>query len=343
MRALALIASAGVALCAMASASPAQDFFKGKTINMMSSSNVGGANDAYTRLLARHMGRLIAGKPSIIVQNLPGAGGITLANQLYLTAPRDGTVIGNLQRTLLLDPLLLDKSFVFKPLEMNWLGSLNRETNLLILAGNSRVKTLDDARNVEAVLAAAQGGETDGVMYPRLMNRFLGTKFKVVTGYSGDAGMMLAIERGEVEGRGGVPWSAIKLSSAEKLKSGQIRILVQLGLAKSAELPDVPMLLDHIKDPIGRQTFEVLFARQDMGRPFVMPQGIPDDRVKMLRTAFVETTRDPEFIKEAEKAKFDLDVMSGEEMQELMKKLYSLPKETVEAVKKVIKEATSDG
>jgi tripartite-type tricarboxylate transporter receptor subunit TctC len=339
MKALALFAMTAVATPLQAHA---QDFFAGKTINLLSSSSVGGANDAYTRLLARHMGRHIPGNPTIIVQNLPGAGGVTLANQLYITAPRDGTTMGNLQRTLLLDPLLLDKSFQFKPLEMNWLGSLNRETNLLIVAGNSKVKTLADARTVETVLAAAQGGGTDGVMYPRLMNRFLGTKFKVVTGYSGDAGMMLAIERGEVEGRGGVPWSAIKLSSADKLRDGRIRIVTQLGLKKSPELPDVPMLLDEIKDDIARQTLEILFARQDMGRPFVLPQGLPADRVNLLRTAFVATTKDPEFKKEADKAKFDIDVMDGEEMQALMTKIYSLPKETIERVKKVIKEVTAD-
>lgn len=339
MKALALVALAAVAVAPQAKA---QDFFAGKTINLLSSSSVGGANDAYTRLLARHMGRSIPGNPTIIVQNLPGAGGVTLANQLYMTAPRDGTTIGNLQRTLLLDPLLLDKPFVFKPLEMNWLGSLNRETNLLIVSGTSKVKTLKDATAAEIVLAAAQGGETDGVMYPRIMNKYLGTKFKTVTGYSGDAGMMLAIERGEVDGRGGVPWSAIKLSSADKLKDGRIRIVTQLGLQKSSELPDVPMLLDDIKDPIGRQTLEILFARQDMGRPFVMPQGLPPERVKLLRTAFVATTRDPEFMKEADKAKFDIDVMDGEEMQALMTKIYSLPKDTVEAVKKVIKEVTAN-
>lgn len=339
MKALPVIALAVVAIAPQAKA---QDFFAGKTINLLSSSSVGGANDAYTRLLARHMGRMIPGNPTIIVQNLPGAGGVTLANQLYMTAPRDGTTIGNLQRTLLLDPLLLDKPFVFKPLEMNWLGSLNRETNLLIVSGTSKVKTLADAREGETVLAAAQGGETDGVMYPRIMNRYLGTKFKVVTGYSGDAGMMLAIERGEVDGRGGVPWSAIKLSSADKLKDGRIRIVTQLGLQRSPELPNVPMLLDEIKDPIGRQTLEILFARQDMGRPFVLPQGLPPERVKLLRTAFVATTKDAEFMKEADKAKFDIDVMDGGEMQALMTKIYSLPKETIDAVKKVIKEVTAD-
>src|SRR5215208_3802219 len=239
---------------------PADDYFKGKQVTLMAGSAPGGVNDAYARLLSRHLSKHIPGNPTIIFQNVP-AGGAVLANQLYEKAPRDGTAIGQVQRTLLLDPLLLDKTFNFKPLEFNWLGSLNRETNVLIVSGDSKVKSIDDAKQIEAVLAA-EGADTDGVIYPMLINQFLGTKFRVVSGYQGDAGMMLAIERAEADGRGGVPWSAIKLSSAQKLSDGKIRVILQLGMTPNPELPGVPSLLALVKSDVHRQVLELLFARQ---------------------------------------------------------------------------------
>jgi len=314
------------------------DFFRGKQITMQIGSAAGGANDAYARLLARHMGRHIPGNPTVIAQNVVGAGSLVLANQLFSTPRRDGTIFGQLQRTLLLDPLLTSRPFIIKPLEFNWLGSLNRETNVLIVATNSPVKTLDDAKLHEVILAA-EGVETDGVIYPRLINKFLGTKFRVVPGYDGDANMMLAIDRGEAEGRGGVPWSALKVTSADRLKNGRIRVIAQLGMKKHAELADVPMVLDAVTRAIDRKVLETLFARQDMGRPFVLPPGVPTQRVETLRAAFAATTRDPEFLKEANKLNFEIDLMDGKEMQALMTTLYALPRDMVEQIKQVLQEA----
>ena len=305
---------------------------------MQIGSAAGGANDAYARLLARHMGRHIPGNPTVVAQNVVGAGSLVLANQLFTTQRRDGTIFGQLQRTLLLDPLLVNKPFIIKPLEFNWLGSLNRETNVFIVAANSPVKTLDDAK-VHEIIMAAEGVETDGVVYPRLVNKFLGTKFRVVPGYDGDANMMLAIDRGEAQGRGGVPWSALKVTSADRLKRGSIRVIAQLGMKKHAELAGVPMVLDAVTRDIDRKVLEALFARQDMGRPFAIPPGVPADRVEMLRAAFAATTRDPEFLKEANKLNFEIDLMDGKEMQALMNALYAMPRDTVEAIKLVLQEA----
>ena len=314
------------------------EFFRGKQITMQIGSAAGGANDAYARLLARHMGRHIPGNPTVIAQNVVGAGSLLLANQLFSTPRRDGTIFGQLQRTLLLDPLLVNKPFIIKPLEFNWLGSLNRETNVLIVAANSPMKTLDDAK-LHEVIMAAEGVETDGGVYPRLINKFLGTKFRVVPGYDGDANMMLAIDRGEAQGRGGVPWSALKVTSADRLKNGMIRVIAQLGMKKHAELANVPMVLDAVKRDIDRKVLETLFARQDMGRPFVLPPGVPKERVEALRAAFAATTRDPEFLKEANKLNFEIDLMDGKEMQALMTALYALPKDVVEQIKQVLQEA----
>lgn len=333
---LSLLAIGYAALCS--GPASADDYFKGKQVTLMAGSAPGGVNDAYARLLSRHLSKHIPGNPTIVFQNVPGAGGAVLANQLYAIAPRDGTAIGQVQRTLLLDPLLLDKSFNFKPLEFNWLGSLNRETNVLIVSGDSKVRSIDDAKQIEAVLAA-EGADTDGVIYPMLVNQFLSTKFRVVSGYNGDAGMMLAIERGEADGRGGVPWSAIKLSSAQKLRDGKIRVILQLGITPNPELPGIPSLLDLVKSDVQRQVLELLFARQEMGRPFVLPPGVPAERVTMLRKAFVDATKDPEFLADAQKLNFEIDVMGGEEMQRLMQQLYAKPKEVYDEAKRAIKAA----
>jgi tripartite-type tricarboxylate transporter receptor subunit TctC len=338
MRLHSLFVTTTILIASVAAAHAQDDFFKGKQVTMQIGSAPGGANDAYARLLARHMGRHIAGNPTVVAQNVVGAGSLVLANQLFNTPRRDGTLFGQLQRTLLLDPLLVNKPFIIKPLEFNWLGSLNRETNVLIVASNSPVKTLDDAKVHEIVLAA-EGVETDGVVYPRLINRFLGTKFRVVPGYDGDANMMLAIDRGEAQGRGGVPWSALKLTSAHRLKEGRIRVIAQLGMKKHAELAEVPMLLDAVTRDIDRKVLETLFARQDMGRPFVIPPGVPPERVEALRTAFAATTRDAEFLKEAAKLNFEIDLMDGKEMQALMAELYAMPKDVVEQIKRVLAEA----
>jgi tripartite-type tricarboxylate transporter receptor subunit TctC len=328
--------------CAVLGAPPASadDFFRGKQITMMTGSNPGGVNEAYARLLGKHMQKHIPGNPTVIFQSVPGAGGAVLANRLAEKSPRDGTAIGQVQRTLLLDPLLLDKDFAFNPIEFNWLGSLNRETNVLIVSGDSNVKSIEDAKKAEAVLAAG-GADTEGVIYPMLVNDFLGTKFKVVSGYPGDAGMMLAIERKEVEGRGGVPWSAIKASSAQKLADGKIKVILQMALNPNPELTKekVPSLLDLVKNDVHRQVLELLFARSEMGRPFVLPPGVPAERVAMLRKAFIDTTKDPEFLAEAQKQDFEIDVMDGEEMQTLMKQLYAKPKAVYDEAKRAIKAA----
>jgi tripartite-type tricarboxylate transporter receptor subunit TctC len=326
--------------CAALYSAPAasDDFFKDKQITLMTGSNPGGVNEAYARLLARHLPKHIPGNPTIIVQSVPGAGGAVLANRLAEKSPRDGTAIGQVQRTLLLDPLLLDKTFAFNPIEFNWLGSLNRETNVLIVSGDSKVKSIEDAKKFEAVLAAG-GADTEGVIYPMLINQFLDTKFRVVSGYPGDAGMMLAIERSEVEGRGGVPWSAIKATSAQKLADGKIKVILQMALSPNPELPNVPSLLDLVKNDVHRQVLELLFARSEMGRPYVLPPGVAPERVAMLRKAFIDTTKDADFLKEAQRLDFEIDVMDGEEMQKLMKQLYSKPQAVYDEAKRAIKQA----
>jgi tripartite-type tricarboxylate transporter receptor subunit TctC len=327
---------AGVLMLALlAPCAEAAVTYKDKTISMIVGAAVGGGNDVYARLLARHMGRHLEGNPNIVAHNIPGAGGNAAAATLFTNAPRDGTTIGALTRVTTLDPLLMDQNHPFDPLKFNWLGSLNRETNLLIVSTAAPVKTFDDVFKTEMIVAAA-GATTDGVIYPRLINNLLGGKLKIVSGYAGSDEMMLAIERGEVHGRGGVPWSTIKVNHGDLLEQKKIAILVQLALARDPDLPDVPMLMDYVKNDTHRRIFELLFARQDMGRPFVAPPGVPDEIVRALRTAFNESTEDPILLAEAQRLKLDVQLLTGEEMQALLARLYATPPEIVDIVKKEV-------
>jgi tripartite-type tricarboxylate transporter receptor subunit TctC len=319
------------------SAAGADDVFKGKQVTVAFSAGAGGSMDHYTRLLSRHLGRHLPGNPTVIVKSVPGAGSAVLATQMTSSAPKDGTFIGHINRALLLAPMLI-KPFPFDLLNFPMLGSMNRDTIVLIVSNRSKVQTFEDAKRLPLVLAA-EGVDTDGVVFPRLMNRFLGTKFQPVPGYSGDAAMMLAVERGEADGRGGVPWGAVKVSGARQLKDGSLKVILQMTNQRSRELPDVPMLLDHITDVSQRHVLELLFSSQEMGRPFVLPPGVPEERVALLRKAFVDTMNDPVFLEDAKKTGLDTDPMNGRDMQALMKRLYATPPETVELAKRVLREA----
>ena len=342
MRRWAIGVGAALVLWAGVNSAPsvADEFYKGQNLTLMVGSGAGSVNDAYARLLARHLRKHIPGLSNTVVQNVPGASGVTATAQLYNNRPRDGSVIAVVQRTLLLDPLLRDRSYPYDILKLNWLGSLNRESNVLIVSGESKIKTFDDALTTEAILAAA-APDSDGVLYPKLMNLFLGTKFKVVSGYDGDAKMMLSIERGETEGRGGVPLGALKVSSADKLRDGRIRILIQLGLQRNPEIKEIPNLLERITQPAHRQVLEILFARQEMGRPVVAPPGVPEMRMALLHKAMEATARDPEYLADADRMKLEIDFLSGNEMQEMLKRLYALPKSTINESKRLIAEALS--
>ena len=328
--------SIAVGILTAAPAGAAQPTFEGKQITMVVGAAAAGTLDAYARLLARHMGRHLPGNPTFVVQNLAGAGGAAAAQLLVSPGVADGTLMGSVTRALTLDPLLTDQQFGFDPLAFNWLGSLNKDFNGVVISNTAPVKTFADVFTTETIVAATSAS-SDGVVYPNLMNRLLGTRFKVVAGYAGDAEMGLAVERGEAHGRGGVTWSAIKTVSADKLKDGSLKVIVQLGLTENPEWPGVPMLLDSVKDPKHRRIFELIFARQDMGRPFLLPPGVPADLVDLFRTAFTATAKDPQFLAEAQRLSLDINPLGGKEMQDMMVRLYKTPRDIVDETKKALK------
>ena len=334
--ALALGVAAGIAAAAPAGAQSVEQFYQGKQVKMLIGGGAGGTYDTFARIVVRHMGSHIPGQPHIIPQNLPGAGGIAAASTLY-TGPQDGLTIAALPRPATLDPLLSDRKFEYDAQKLKWLGSLSVETNMIVTWHTSNVKTQDDLWKHEATYAAT-GMSTDGVIYGKLINDWLGGKMKPVAGYKGSPEMFLAMERGEVEGRAGVPWSTVKTAAAEWIREKKINLVSQLALERDPDLPNVPMLLDAVKDPTHRQAFELLFMRLEAGRPYAAPPEIPDDRLKALRDAFAAMVKDKEFQATVEKAGLDLNLRTGDQVQALIHKAYATPKPTVDLLKDVLKQ-----
>ena len=318
------------------SAQSVEQFYKGKQIRMLIGGGAGGTYDNFARMVVRHMGKHIPGQPSILPQNLPGAGGIAAASTLY-TGAQDGSIFAALPRPATLDPLLSDRKFEYDAQKLKWLGSLSVETNMIVTWHTSKVKTRDDLFQHEATFAAT-GTSTDGVIYGKLINQWLGGKMKTVAGYKGSPEMFLAMERGEVEGRAGVPWSTVKSAAAEWIRDKKINLVSQLALTKDADIPEVPMLLDAVKDPTHKQAFELLFMRLEAGRPYAAPPDIPADRLKALRDALAATTKDPEFRAEVEKGGLDLNLRTGEQVQALIQRAYATPKPVVDLLKGVLKQ-----
>jgi tripartite-type tricarboxylate transporter receptor subunit TctC len=323
------------ALCLMSPPCSAQDavadFYRGKQINLVVSTGPGGSASLYGQAVARHMGRHLPGHPAIIVQHAPGAGGLVATNAAYAVAPRDGSAIYTTSRTVPLDPLIGNKAAKFDGRQFNWIGTANVEYTTCISWHTAPVKTLADAFVKELVV----GGYGDGVatVFPRAVNKLAGTKFKVITGYQGSPQILLAMERGEIEGFCAIGWTYLKLRKPDWLREKKINLLYQMALEKHPDIPDVPAILDHAKTPEDRKAFEFLFAPQEMGRPFFAPPGVPAERVAALRSAFERTLHDPQFLAEADKMGLEIQHRGGEHVQAVVERIYAAPPEVIARAK----------
>jgi len=312
----------------------AQNFYAGKTITIYAGYASGSTYDAHARWLARHMKRLVPGEPNMIVQNMPGAGTMTAANHVYNIAPKDGTVIAQVARGMAIEPLMGGQGVRYDPLKINWLGSMASEISVIAVRADTGIKTLDDVKKRETFMASSGIG-TDGHTFPNVLNNLLGTKFKIVLGYNSGKEMALALERKEVEGRGSWSWTSFKREAMDKLNSGEYLLLIQMGVRKSPELPNVPLVMDLAQNAEQTQVLELLLAGQGMAWPYFVAPEVPADRVAILRSAFMGVAKDKEALAEADKLQIDIDPVTGEEMTDIIKRLYATPKPIVDKVREL--------
>jgi tripartite-type tricarboxylate transporter receptor subunit TctC len=311
------------------------DFYTGKTMIIIVGADTGGGYDAQARLMSRHLGRFIPGQPAMIVQNMPGAGSLIAANNLYNTAPKDGTVIGLLQRGVLSSKFTNPGGVRFDLAKFNWVGNLSSETAVVVAWHTTPLKTLQDVLNQE-MLVAGTGATIDTETTPRLLNALIGTKFRVISGYSGTADAVLAMERGEVHGIGDWSWSNVKTRRPDYLRDKKIRVLLQVATEKLPDLPDVPLAMDFVKNDADNKIMELFLAQKSAARPVVAPPGVPADRMAAIRAAFDKMIADPEFLKDAAAQKLELDPAPASEIEKVIKLFASTPEDVGQRLKEAI-------
>jgi tripartite-type tricarboxylate transporter receptor subunit TctC len=306
-----------------------------KPVTIYVAGTAGGGIDLYARLLSRHLGRHIPGKPTVTVQVMPGAGGIRAANYLAEQAPRDGTAITAFANGPILEPLIGARNPGYDMSRFTWIGAVTKDIGLCIAWGATPFKTIDDVKKQQMVVGGTgAGSETD--TWPIILNDVLGTKFKLVTGYVGSQETILAMERGETHGRCVFSHSALKIAKPDWLREKKINVLVLTALAPSPEFPGVPAVVDLVSKPEDRALLELMVAPGAMARPFVAPPGLSPERAALMRRAFDATMADPEFRAEAVKIQADVAPSTGEDVQKLVERIYAAPRPVIEHVKKLL-------
>ncbi|MDO9441655.1 MAG: tripartite tricarboxylate transporter substrate-binding protein [Beijerinckiaceae bacterium] len=337
----AFLAGAACLACGLASqtASAQQSveaFYKGKQIEFIIGYTPGGGYDTYARIVAKHMTQFIPGNPNIVARNMPGGGSRVAANFVYRVAPKDGTVLATADQSLSLQQAVGDKTIQFDTTKFNYIGNPSAENNVTAVWHTSGIKTIQEAMTQEVPMGAT-GGSTSS-QYPKAMNALLGTKFKIILGYPGGNDINLAMEKGEVAGRGSNSWASYKATRPDWLRDKKINILVQIGLTKAPDLPDVPLLIDLAKNDADRAVLRMLSAPATIGRPIFTTPDVPAERIKALRDAFDKTMKDPGFLDDAKKAALELDPVSGEELQKIVNEIIATPKETADRLSAIIGE-----
>jgi len=300
------------------------DFYKGRTLDLYIGYSVGGAYDLYARVIGRHLGAHIPGNPTLVPKNLEGAGSLRLANYLYRVAPHDGSAIGTIGRGIAFDPLLIGQGDAFDAQKFNWIGSANNEVSVCVAMRQSGIGKFEDLFTKDLTVGGT-GSSADTDQFPRVLNSVVGTHFKIVEGYPGGNDVVLAMERGEVQGRCGWSWSSVKSTHKSWIDDKRMIVLIQLSLAKHPELLDVPLVMDFAKTDEQRQILKLVFARNVMGRPYLAPPNVPAERVAALRDAFAATMADNDFRAEAAKTDLEINPVSGAEVEKLVKDVYATP------------------
>jgi tripartite-type tricarboxylate transporter receptor subunit TctC len=307
----------------------------GKTVQFIIGFGAGSGYDTWARVIARHIGRHLPGKPQVVPQNMPGAGSLAATNHIYNIAPKDGTVIAAIARDAALAPLSGAKGARFDSTKLSWIGTPTTETNVCVVFHTSKAKTVDDLFKQQVILGDTGVG-TGTYAYPKALNGLLGTKFKLISGFHASTDVFLAIDRGEVEGMCESYSSAIK-KRPDWIKEKKLRFLFQGGAEPDPDLKDIPFILNYAKTTEQKQAIRYLYAGQGFGRPIIAPPNIKPEVLKMLRDAFTATMKDAEFRAETKKSKLDVAPVSGESLTKLVAEIYQTPKSTIDLVAKLIK------
>ncbi|WP_345251187.1 hypothetical protein [Pigmentiphaga soli] len=331
LAALAMLACAHL----QARADAVEDFYKGKTVRVVVGVAPGSGYDLNARAVAKYMGKYLPGHPTFIVQNQPGSGSISMTNTLCNAGPFDGTVIGASFGGIPTATLFTPSVARFDPLKINWLGTTNQETHVGYVWHTAPVQSFDEVFKTRLLVGAQAPGVTQ-YDFPTLSNAVLGTRFKVVSGYESTPAVHAAMERGEVQGVGASGWVTLKLLNSDWLKNGTVKPIIQWGLKKNPDLPDVPLALDYAKTPEDRDALKLMFVRLTIGRPFFMPPNTPPDRVAAMRKAFDAVMKDKDFIAEEAKLKLDVIPLDGDEVLGILKEAYKTSPAVVERLRKIL-------
>jgi tripartite-type tricarboxylate transporter receptor subunit TctC len=322
-------------LMAPAQADEVEDFYKDKTVNVLIGYPPGGGPDLTARLLARHMNRHIPGSPKMLARNVPGAASLILTNQLFNTAPKDGTTFGMIGSSVPFGPLWSREGVNFEPTELSWIGSFARQVGIVAMWQASPVLSLEQATTTEALVGATGSGDVTAI-YPRVLNALLGTKFKVVSGYQGTAELNGAIERGEVHGRMGWCWDCLKADKPDWFAGGKVKVIAQLALAKDPDMGNIPLALDLAKNEDDKQIMRLVFGNHDMARPYIAPPGVPAARLAALRKAFEDTMKDPLFLAEAKQIGSPINPVSWQAQEQQIRDAYATPRHIVERSAQIV-------
>jgi len=332
-----LMSAAALSLAAPSLAYAQEGYYKGKVITLAVGGTAGGGIDIGARMVSRFLGNHIAGRPQVNVALMPGAGGVRLLEHLRQVAPKDGTYIGAFATGPIIEPLISPRKVEYKISDFTAIGALEKDASFCATWHASPIKTLKDAQERE-VTVAGTGAASSTDIFPLALNATLGTKFRLISGYVGTQETIVAIERGETDGRCGWGWSSLKSSKPDWVRDKKLNFLVQLALEKHPEAQDVPLALDLIPDEAGKQLMKVLVAPQNITRPYLAPPGMPADRTAEIRKAFAETMKDPGYVAEFTKLMGEApSPTNGEDMQKLLAELDATPPAVIERLKEVLK------
>lgn len=310
------------------------DFYRGRNVDLQIGVGVGGGNDLWARAIGRHMGRHIPGAPAIVPKNMPAAGSLALANFLYNAAPQDGSVFGMILRGIPFEPLFDGKGVQFDPLKFNYIGSPSRDFSMCAVNSAHPAQTAQDMFKQETVFGSTGAGNESHI-FPLILEKLIGMKAKIIKGYTGSQDMLLAVEKRELDG---VCIGTESLRRSSQFKDGKFRIILQMATEEDPTLQGLPLVTSFAKTPEDRAALDLIFARVDLGRPFVAPPGLPAARVAALRAAFMATMEDAAFKDEAAKLRFDISATSGEKLEGLVRNAYKTPPAVVKRTAELLSE-----